>query len=106
MQLINQTKSEFKLGKDSEGEEIIFRVGEVKDFDKGLSATLLRYEGINSIDSLKADNEKLFAGAPKPKTELDLLKEEATELGIEYAGNVSKAKLTELVEEAKTAPDA
>ena len=106
MELINQTKTNFKVGKDKEGNDIVFKIGEVREFDKELSKTLLRYEGVNSLESLKTKSEKVFANAStKSKTDIDLLKEEATELGIEFAGNISKAKLTELVEEAKTAPE-
>ena len=96
MELINQTKTVFKLGKEGE-----FKINEVRDFKKPLADTLLRYEGINSLDSLKAKAEASFPAAVNPKSELDLLKEEATELGIEFAGNISKAKLIGLVEAKK-----
>ena len=113
MELINQTKTVFKIGKDKEGNDIFFRINEVRDFDKDLGATLLRYEGINTLESLKAkavaivSEAKAASPAPvelaKSKSELDLLKEEATELGIEFKGNVSKVALEALIAEAKAA---
>ena len=103
MELINQTKTLFKLGKEGD-----FKVGQVKTFSKSLGEVLLRYEGVNTLESLKDASDSLFKdakkGVEKPKTALDLLKEEALDLGMEFPGNISAAKLTELVEEVKTVP--
>lgn len=104
MKLINNSKTQFKTSKG------VFKIGSVMDFTDEEARVLLRkkkdgspvYFGISDIKDLEVKTDP----APKAKTEFELLKEEAIELGIEFSGNVSKAKLTELVEEAKTAPDA
>ena len=69
MELINQTKTAFKIGKDKEGGDIFFRHGEVREFSDSLGATLLRYEGINTLESLKSKAVEIFdqAKAEKPK---------------------------------------
>lgn len=94
MKLINNTRCVFKASKGD------FAIGKIMDFDAEEARVLLKYEGINKIEDLEEKSTPA-----KSKTEFDLLKEEATELGIDYPGNVSKAKLVELIEEAKTAPD-
>ena len=87
MKLINNTKTKFTT---SEGE---FKVNEIKDFSEENVKTLLRYPGINKIEDLE---EK------KPsKSEIELMKEEAVSLGLEFAGNISKAKLAALIAESK-----
>lgn len=69
MELINQTKTTFHLGLDKNGKEISFRINEVREFDDSLTKTLLRYEGINSVESLKAKTEKVISDAKaKSKT--------------------------------------
>ena len=109
MELINQTKTVFKIGKDKKGNDITFGINKVISVDESLGKTLLRYDGVNTLESLKIKSEKVFADAKaeadSSKSEIDLLKEEAVELGLEFAGNISKAKLKELIEEAKTTPD-
>ncbi len=110
MELINQTKTNFKLQNNPAGQAVFFKIGEVKDFDKKMAETLLRYEGINTLDSLRAKADKTFTEAKakvvpvapvETKSEYELLKEEAISLGIEYAGNISKTDLIAKIEEVK-----
>lgn len=63
MELINQTKTVFKLGKNKEGNDVNFFVGEIREVSEELAKTLLRYEGINTLNSLKVESEKVFARA-------------------------------------------
>jgi len=65
MELINQTKTLFKIGKDKEGKDITFRINEVKDIEESMARTLLTYEGINSVESLKTVAEETFNKAKK-----------------------------------------
>jgi len=67
MELINQTKTNFKVGKDKEGNDIVFKIGEVRTFDDELGKTLARYEGINTLESLKVKSEKVFTEAKSEK---------------------------------------
>ena len=90
MKLINQTRTKFVTSKGP------FKVNAIIDFEDAEARTLLGYEGINAIEDLEANK------APK-KSEYDLLKEEATKLGLEFAGNISKADLIALIKESKDA---
>lgn len=109
MELINQTKTNFALGVGKDGKHLFFKIGEVKSFDKEMTKTLLRYEGINDLESLKAKEDKVFnvakanSSSDSVPSEYQLLKEEAKSLGLEFAPNIGKAKLAELVKEAKEA---
>lgn len=90
MNLINQTRTKFITSKGD------FRVGKILEFSDKEARTLLGYKGINKVEDLEGNTSK------KP-SEYDLLKEEATKLGLEYAGNISKADLIALIEESKDA---
>lgn len=85
MKLINQTRTKFITSK---GE---FRVNSIVDFEGSEAKTLLGYKGINAIEDLEDSN----------KSEMELLKEEATSLNLEFKGNISKVDLKKLIEEAK-----
>lgn len=88
MRLINQTRTKFMTSKSE------FKVNVIIDFEEAEARTLLGYEGINAIEDLEGEK------APK-KSEYELLKEEATELGLDFAGNISKVDLIALIEKAK-----
>ena len=90
MKLINQTRTKFVTSKGP------FKVNAIIDFEDDEARNLLGYEGINAIEDLEEKK-------PSKKSEYDLLKEEATELGLEFAGNISKADLIALIEESKDA---
>ena len=87
MKLINQSKTKFVTSKG------FFNINSIIDFEDSEARTLLKYEGINSVESLE--------DKPSKKSEYELLKEEATNLGLEFAGNISKADLIALIEESK-----
>ena len=61
MELINQTKTRFRTGSEKDGSPIFFNIGEVREFDEKVGKMLLRYDGINTVESLKANVEKTFA---------------------------------------------
>jgi len=67
MELINQTKTNFLIGKDKEGKDIFFRIGKVMKLDENLAKTLLRYEGIDTVDSLKDKAETIVNKAKSKK---------------------------------------
>lgn len=67
MELINQTKTNFLIGKDKEDKDIFFRIGKVMDIEEKLAKTLLRYEGIDTVDSLKDKAEKIVNKAKSKK---------------------------------------
>jgi hypothetical protein len=52
MELINKTKTNFLVGKDAKGKDVFFRVGRSMKFADDLAKTLLRYDGIESQESL------------------------------------------------------
>lgn len=98
MKLINHSKTQFKTSKGD------FKIGLIIDFSEAEAATLLRkkkdgspvYAGINRVTDLE---DKPNA----PSKSYDELKAEATELGIDFKGNISKADLEVLIDEAKAA---
>jgi|GEM_PF-4334972 len=58
-------------------------------------------EVIEKFPAISKQFEVLPKAEIKEKTPMELLKEEATELEIEFAGNISKANLQKLVDEKK-----
>ena len=54
MELINQTKTLFKTSKGD------FKIGAIMEFSKEESLTLLRYKGIESLDSLRSNAEEVI----------------------------------------------
>lgn len=71
MELINQTKTNFILGKSKDGELLTFKVNEVRSFEEDQCKTLLRYEGVNTVESLKSKVEKDFSKAKKATKKSD-----------------------------------
>lgn len=59
MELINQSKTLFKTSKGD------FKINSIMEFDESESRTLLRYEGINSLNSLKSEAEEVFFKSKK-----------------------------------------
>ena len=55
MKLINNTKSKFITSKGD------FLIGKIMDFDKEEAKTLLRYNGIESVESLERESEEVIA---------------------------------------------
>ena len=60
MELINQTKTNFLVGKDKKGKDVFFCIGKVMKVETDLAKTLLRYEGVNSLESLKVKAEEII----------------------------------------------
>jgi hypothetical protein len=92
MELINNTKSKIITSKGA------FPIGKTMDFSADEARRLCKYPGIETTESLKVKTD--FT-----PSEYDLLKAEATELGIDFPGNASKAALKKLIEEAKGAQE-
>jgi len=68
-ELINQTKTNFNIGLGKDKKPIIFKIGQIMEFDENMARTLERYKGIESVESLKSKIDTTFSkeSDKKPK---------------------------------------
>lgn len=116
MKLQNKTKNDLQhssLDDKMHLEVVELKAGSIKDIPEKIAKVWLKIKGIveyiepaiakakenallKEIEELKKENNKL-----KGESELDILKKEATKLGIKFAKNIGVKKLKEKIAEFK-----
>jgi hypothetical protein len=67
-ELINQTKTNFNIGVDKDNKPIVFKIGQIMEFDENMARTLERYKGIESVESLKSKIDTTFSKKSSKKS--------------------------------------